>query len=400
MVLGVVCEYNPFHNGHSYQLARSREAAGEGAVAVCVMSGDFVQRGGAAVYTKFARAEAACRCGADLVVELPLPWCLSSAEGFARGAVGLLGALGAERLCYGTEAGTDRELDALAALLLDPAFLDRVKRSMERDPTLSFASARETEAEKELGGPAALLRQPNAILAVEYAKAIRTLGLDMELWPLKRRGAKHDAPESAEAGFSSASALREALRRGDWPAAELPGPAAEVFARERAQGRELGDPGALETALLARLRALGEGDFLTLPDAAGGLGGRLYRAVRTEGSVDGIVRSAVGKRYTAARVRRACLAACLGVKDGMAAGAPPYARILAVNASGREYLRRLREVSALPLVTKPASVRELGRESEALFTLGADAHDLYVLGFGPETERRPGADWRTGPAIM
>ena len=400
MVLGIVCEYNPFPNGHCYQLARSREAAGEGAVAVCVMSGDFVQRGGAAVYTKFARAEAACRCGADLVVELPLPWCLSSAEGFARGAVGLLGALGAERLCCGTEAGTDQELDALAALLLDPECLERVKRRMEHDPTLSFAAARQREAETALGGLAALLKQPNAILAVEYAKAIRTLGLELELWPLRRRGAEHDAPESAEAGYASASALRETLRRGDWPAGEMPGPAAEVFARERAQGRELGDPKALETALLARLRALGETEFLTLPDAAGGLGGRLYRAVRSEGSFDGIVQAAVSKRYTAARVRRSCLAACLGVRDGRAAGAPPYARVLAANASGREYLRRLRDASALPLVTKPAAVKELGRDCEALFTLGADAHDLYVLGFGSEAERRPGADWRTGPAIV
>ena len=90
-MIGIVCEYNPFHNGHAYHITRALQELGADEGVVCVMSGDFVQRGEPAVYSKYARAEAACRCGADLVLELPLPWCLASAEGFARGAVGLLG---------------------------------------------------------------------------------------------------------------------------------------------------------------------------------------------------------------------------------------------------------------------------------------------------------------------
>lgn len=93
-IIGIIAEYNPFHTGHEYHIARSRELLGADSTVICVMSGDFVQRGEAALYSKFARAEAACRCGADLVIELPLPWALSSAEGFARGAVGLLGGVG------------------------------------------------------------------------------------------------------------------------------------------------------------------------------------------------------------------------------------------------------------------------------------------------------------------
>ena len=93
-IAGIVCEYNPFHSGHLHQLAETRRALGEDTLTVCVMSGDFVQRGEAAMFSKFARAEAACRAGADLVLELPLPWCLSSAEGFAMGAVSLLAAVG------------------------------------------------------------------------------------------------------------------------------------------------------------------------------------------------------------------------------------------------------------------------------------------------------------------
>ena len=121
LIAGIVAEYNPFHNGHQWHIRRTRAELGEDAVIVCCMSGDFVQRGEAAVYSKFARAEAAARCGADIVFELPLPWALSSAEGFARGAVGLLHALRAvDVLSFGSESGDAGALSAAAEALLDP----------------------------------------------------------------------------------------------------------------------------------------------------------------------------------------------------------------------------------------------------------------------------------------
>ena len=104
-IIGIVCEYNPFHKGHAWQIEASRAALGENSVVVCAMSGDYVQRGEAAAFSKFARAEAACRCGADLVFELPLPWAVSSAEGFARGAVSMLSGLGCTHLSFGSEHG-------------------------------------------------------------------------------------------------------------------------------------------------------------------------------------------------------------------------------------------------------------------------------------------------------
>ena len=131
-VIGIVCEYNPFHRGHELHIQKSRAALGEESAVLCVQSGDFVQRGEAAVYDKFARAEASCRCGADLVVELPLPWCLSSAEGFARGAVSLLGALGATHLSFGSETGELEALRALAGTLREPDFLLEVRGSGRR----------------------------------------------------------------------------------------------------------------------------------------------------------------------------------------------------------------------------------------------------------------------------
>ena len=397
MILGVVCEYNPFHKGHLHHLRESRRAAGEEAVLVCAMSGDFVQRGEAAVFSKFARAEAAVSCGADLVVELPLPWCLSSAEGFARGAVGLLAALGAERVCFGSETGETAPLVELAELVLEPEFIEAVKKRMNEDAALSFAAARQLEAEKRLGKTSLLLAMPNNILAVEYCKAIRTLGLNTRPFAVQRIGCGHDRADGV--GPLSASVLRERLFRGQALGGEIPAEASEVFVREIEQGRALLQRDALELPLLARLRGLNEEDFLTLPDATDGLGNRLCRAVREEPCLQAIYDAVRTKRYPLARARRLCLCASLGVKAGMADGVPPYARVLAANARGRKLLRDSTQTTTVPILTKPAAVRVLPGDCEALFTLGAQAHDVYVLGYSGVRERRPGADWRASPVM-
>lgn len=398
MLLGVVCEYNPFHRGHLYHLRESRRTAGEDASVVCVMSGDFMQRGEAALFSKFARAEAAVACGADLVVELPLPWCLSSAEGFARGAVGLLGALGVERLCFGSESGQTAALEELAALISNPAFLEAVKTRMRADGTFSFAAARETEARARLGEKASLLARPNDILAVEYCKAIREGAYPMRPLAVKRIGSGHDRRDGE--GPCSASTLRERLYEAESVEGEIPPEAERIFRHEMERGRAMLRRDALELPMLARLRGLNEEDFLTLPDAADGLGQRLFRAVREEPCLDAVYSATKTKRYVLARIRRLCLCACLGVRAGMAEGVPPYARVLAANERGRAVLRDVSCHGEMPILTKPASVRTLPGNCEALFTLGARAHDFYVLGRPERAERRPGEDWRTGPAML
>lgn len=398
-VIGVVCEYNPFHRGHQLHIERSRAALGEESAVLCVLSGDYVQRGEAAVYDKFARAEAACRGGADLVVELPLPWCLSSAEGFARGAVHLLASLGATHLSFGSESGALSPLEKLAETLLEPAFLEEVKSLLARDPSLSFAAARERAAQGRLGETALLLRRPNDILAVEYLKALRERNLPLAPLAIRREGAGHDR-DAAEGELFSASQLRQLLREGRSIAAQLPSSSAAVYDRERAAGRELSDPAALETALLSRLRMLSPEDFERLPDASGGAGRRLWRAVQEEATLERILDAAKSKRYALARLRRMCLCAALGVPAELQRSLPPYARILALNGRGRALLHQLAGESGVPVLTKPAVLRERGGEGERVFALGARAHDLYVLGLPARNRCRPGEDWRSGPRIL
>lgn len=396
-VIGIICEYNPFHNGHAWHIRQSRKAV-PGSPVICVMSGDFVQRGEAAIYSKFARAEAAARCGADLVVELPLPWCLSSAEGFARGGVGLLSALGATHLCFGSETGDLAELKEISNILLLPELQEEIKALLQADGSLSYAAAREKVVLVRLGIETEALRQSNNILALEYLKAIESLRAPMAPVAIRRRGNGHD--RDGDPGRRSASQIRRMLYAGKDIQGEVPAPAELIFAAERENGRELNDRDRMELALLSRLRMLPEEVFLHLPDGGDGLGRRLYRAVQTEIDYDAVLAATKSKRYAMSRIRRLCLCACLGVEDSMSAGLPPYARILAFNETGRQLIRQAAALGRVPLLTKPAAVRELGEQSQSFFTLGAKAHDLYVLGYKNRSARKPGEDWRNGPILL
>ena len=395
--IGVVCEYNPFHNGHAYHLRESARLTDDQGV-VCVMSGDFVQRGEAALYAKFARAEAAVRGGADVVFELPLPWSLASAEGFARGAVGLLAAIGATTLSFGTESEDLGILDTLARRLIEPQTVELIRAKMADEPELSFAAARQRVLEELCGEGARALETPNNILAVEYLKTIYTENLSLKPLGVRRLGSAHDG--AGEGNTRSASEIRSLLLHGESADRFMGAAARAVLERDTAQGRGIPSRAAIETAILSRLRMLRREDFLALPDASGGLGERLFRAAGEEPTLDAVFAAVKNKRLAMSRVRRACYCAALGITSNAADGIPPYARLLAANARGREMLAELKETSEIPIVTKPASVRELGERSETIFSLGAAAHDLYVLGYRAAEERRGGADWRSGPRIV
>ncbi len=396
-IIGIVCEYNPFHNGHEYQIKKSREIVEEDAGIVCVMSGDFVQRGEAAVFSKFARAEAACRCGADLVIELPLPWALSSAETFARGAVSLLAQIKADVLSFGSEHGELPELERIAETLLDKGFGERTAEILAHSANISYAAARQRALEERLGGAAELIESPNNILAVEYLKAIRTLGAELKPITVKREGAAHDG--SGEGRYRSAAALREMLQKGEDISAFVPERAREVYEKEIIQGRLI-HRDKLETALLSRLRMFDAEYFESMRDAGNGAGRRLYEAVRREAGLDAVLDAAKTRRYPLARMRRICMCAALGIDREAADGLPGYARVLVANERGCALLARLRGKTEVPLITKPASVREIDGAVRKVFALGAAAHDLYVLGYGNNEEKKCGNDWRSGPKIV
>ena len=322
-IAGIICEYNPFHNGHAHQLAVLREA---GYAPVCVMSGDYVQRGEPAVIPAAARAEAAVRCGAALVLELPPSYALRSAEGFADGGVELLDRFGcAEALCFGSESGDAEALLATARTLLSPELVPLLKQELAGGA--SFPAARQRALER-LGAPgAALLERPNSILAVEYCKALLRRGSAMRPIVLHRVGDYH--------GGSAADAPSASFLRGqaDW----------NDYMPEAARAAQAAAPrytlAAGERAVLARLRAMGEDEFAALPYGSEGLWQKVMHACRTEAPLEGILAAAKSKRYPRTRLMRMLLCGFLGLTEQQLTEPAPYVRVLAFDADGRAILR-------------------------------------------------------------
>lgn len=379
---GIVAEYNPFHRGHAWHIAETRRRLGGDAPVVCVMSGHWVQRGECALADKWLRAALALDRGADLVVELPTPWAMASAESFARGAVSLLAATGVvDVLSFGSETGELAPLEEAAAALDAPDYPERLRAALGRG--LSFPAARQEAA------GAACLSAPNNNLGVEYLRALKALGSTIRPLTVPRQGAGHDGP--AAGGFASASELRRLLRagRGEEAAPYLAAP----------WSGELADMQHIERAVLARLRTMGEGDWAALPDGGGaeGLPSRLAKAAREAVSLEDFYTRAKTRRYPHARLRRLALAAFLGLRAAERPAAPPYVRVLGLGGRGRALLRRMKETCPLPVIVKPAQARELDGPARTLFESEARYTDLYGLCF--PAPRPCGAEWIHSPVV-
>ena len=390
-VTGIVCEFNPFHLGHAYLLSRLRQRGAD--AIVCAMSGNFVQRGEPALVNKLSRGEMAVSCGADLVLELPTAWAMATAETFARGGVQLLKMAGCTHIGFGSECGDAALLQAAADTLLSPDLQADIRSELAAG--ITYAAARQQAVQARLGDGAAVLRQPNDTLAVEYLKACRQMETDMTPIVVSRVGASHDG--GAAEGYASASHVRQLLRqgRGGEALAFLPPGAAEVLLRELAAGR-IADGALVERAILARLRQMTEEEFTAYDGGGEGLYHRVYDAVRRCATVEELLAAVKTKRYTAARLRRMVLSAWLGLPK--APETVPYARVLAANETGRALLRQMRKAGA-PVLTKAADVAALGSGAEALFRREAGYTDLYTLAYTDLAQAVPGSDWRLTPMM-
>lgn len=379
---GIVAEYNPFHRGHAWHIAETRRRLGGEAPVVCVMSGHWVQRGECALADKWLRAALALDRGADLVVELPTPWAMASAESFARGAVSLLAATGVvDVLSFGSETGELAPLEEAAAALDAPDYPERLRAALGRG--LSFPAARQEAA------GTACLSAPNNNLGVEYLRSLRALGSTIRPLTVPRQGVGHDGP--AAGGFASASELRRLLRagRGEEAAPYLTAP----------WSGELADMQHIERAVLARLRTMGEGDWAALPDGGGaeGLPSRLAKAAREAVSLEDFYTRAKTRRYPHARLRRLALAAFLDLRAAERPAAPPYVRVLGLGGRGRALLRKMKDTCPLPVIVKPAQARELDGPARMLFESEARYTDLYGLCF--PAPRPCGAEWIHSPVV-
>ena len=363
--VGIICEYNPLHRGHEKQLRLVRQLGGEGIV--CLMSGNFVQRGAPAIIDKSLRAAAAMECGADLVLELPLTAALSSAEGFAREGVRLLGGF-CDALCFGAETADSALLLSAAETLLSDDFSPALRQQLDKG--LSFPVAR-SHALAQLGMDPSILDTPNNILGVEYCKAILASGCGMKPMVIHRGGDYHAT--DADPDNPSATAIRQRMIGEESWESLVPEAVRSIF-----RGASVHTLAAGERAVLARLRTMRDEDFEALPYGSEGLWRKLMHLSRTLTDLEQIAAGVKSKRYTRTRIDRMILCAFLGLTEDMLASPAPYARVLAFNDTGRKILKQARQTGSYPNIGE-----KLAHPYEALENRSDDLYGLFASTLEP-----------------
>lgn len=393
-VCAVICEYNPFHNGHARHLALAREKSSADFM-LCLMSGALTQRGAFARHDKWLRARMALLGGADLVLELPCRFACAPAPDFASGGVALLRALNVvTHLSFGCEAQSLDILFTARDALRDesPAFRSVLKEALDRGLPYPRARALAAESASGLPGLAEQIALPNAALALEYLQALPD---GISAVPILREGCGYH--DSSPSPLASATGVRAALTMGNVQTACAAVPFPEELLSAERRG-EFHSEDALTQVLFYRLRTM---DAASLRDIVGmdeGLEYRFLRAAQTAASREELIAAIKSKRYTHARLSRLCAHILLGVFRDFAAEhrAPTYARVLGFRKDAAPLLRAIKAHASIPLVTKAAAFDR----ADPLFSLDIRAQDLWSLGVSNPALRACGRDFTTSPIIL
>lgn len=379
--VGLVTEYNPFHNGHLYHLNKAMEIT-EADISVAVMSGDFVQRGEPAVLDKYTRTSMALNSGVNLVVELPVNYAVSSAESFATGALKVLDHIKADSIAFGSESGDIEGLSELAHILCDNEDMLYKEISKYTANGISYAAARQKTVEKLTDKDTAeMLTSSNNILAVEYLKAIIKNKYAIKPYTIKRQGDSYNDTD-IRSEYASATALRENLKAGNI-SEYIPVKAGLILSSNTNYIYPDDITEVLFTRLLDILFASNYDknvfieNVMQYPDVSKEIAGRLYKSVmdmitRTvpqgaESKDNGVFsfgslcEHIKTKEVPLSRIKRALVRITLGLdKKHMEKYAnEPYIRVLGFDKKGQEYLSYIRKTVEVPLITKTADYKEM-----------------------------------------
>ncbi len=375
-ICGIVSEYNPFHAGHAWHIAQARQRSGADLI-VCAMSGSFVQRGEPALFDKWTRAACAIRCGADAVAELPLLSAIQSAEGFALGGVRQLHALGAEALSFGCETADIGALTQAAKIL--SAETEEFRRALRQrlDEGDSYPAARMKAAlSGEFSGETLeILCSPNAILGVEYIKAMLQSGAEMTPCVVPRTGGAYHSADMADT-MPSATALRTAFRAGKAADAlsAMPEACRQYVQVQVGAGLVPAYPEVFDTALLLTLRRNGRDSLRCLPDISEGLENRIFDAAQRCTTREELIAAVKTKRYAYTRISRVMLYALLDITREAVRehnrSPVSHVRLLAVKSP--EVLSALSKTSRVPIVAGSAA-------NSPYPALDAAATDVWAL---------------------
>lgn len=358
-ICAVVAEFNPFHNGHAYLLEKIR-SSGYSHIVV-VMSGNYVQRGEAAIFPKDARAKAALQMGANLVIELPTVKVLATAEKYAFSALSVIKKFGNQinALAFGTETENFENLVEIKEILGTELFKKEVKLQLEKG--FSFAVCRENAVRNISKKPciANEIKNPNNILAVEYLKAMDKLGMSLDCLPVKRM----EVPGK----YFSASKLRERIIQENLDFKNYIPEKLDFNTNLKASYFEMG------REIICKLRSLEKSDFARLPDVSEGLENRIRSAVKKACSLPELLEFVKTKRYAMARIKRIILCAFLGIDSNMASAEIPYVRVLGSDKKGFEILKNVDS----PVVTRYSDVLKLGSDAQNFFELENKFTNIY-----------------------
>ena len=366
-ICAIISEYNPFHNGHLYQLREAKKRSGADAV-LCLMSGNFVQRGEAAIIDKYTRARHAVLSGADAVIELPTPFATSNAEIFAKGAVKILSAVpSVKTLCFGAEtADKNAFLKAAEILRNEPKSVsEKIKALLATGR--SFAKAR-AEAYRGIL-PQNLLSAPNNILGLEYTKALLDEQSDIEILPVQRIGSGYN-DELLEENFSSASAIRLAISEKKDAADNLPSYVKEDLPKTLENKLDCLEKYALLASSKEKIRKI--------CDCTEGLENALQKAAELSPSLTQTLTSA---RYTSSRIRRIALQNLLKIEEGLirdSLSSPLYLRLLAAKKERTDLLSALSE-SEYPLLSRAHDENSLCKNAKKCLDRDIFAEKIYAL---------------------
>lgn len=349
----IICEYNPFHNGHKYQIDTAREVTGCDCV-VALMSGNYVQRGEFSVFPKEHRAKIAIECGVDLVLENPAYLTMRSAEGYAYSAVYTLNALGnIDYLVFGAECEDIGVLYKLAEFFVNEGEDFKKELSIAMAEGLSFAAAREVAAEKLLGEDISkCLRSPNNLLAVEYLKALIRLKSPIKPVLIKRVGAEHNSLIS-NGCYASATLVRDKIIKGEDVIDYAPRSITKAY-REKPFNNTVAD-----VAIIASLVLKSAENIADTPDISEGLENKIKAELLKVDTLDELITAVKSKRYAYSRIKRALLCAYLGVDKEEAKIYPEYIKILDFNKVGQAVLNSAKKTAILPLAKNAAPLLKL-----------------------------------------
>lgn len=360
----IISEYNPFHKGHEYQINDIRNTFGNDTAIIALMSGNYTQRGEIAIADKYVRAECAVFGGVNLVLLLPFPYSMSSAEFFASAGVEIANKLGVvDYIAFGSENGDVTELTKVAKNMLSEDFKANLEsaNSSESNKTTGYPRLCEEVYEKTFSEKITdKFFSPNNILAIEYIKALLRTGSEIKPYTTKRLGAGYNTKKISNTEFQSASAIRNSINENDFSSLDfIPKESRDIVIRNLKAKKMPCEQERLSAAVLSFFRLNSPVSSCEIHDADGGLYNRLISLSFKATSISTLAKLASTKKYTAARINRAIWYSLFGVTSSDVRTPPCYTQLLATDSVGQALLRRIKKTGKITVITKPSSYDNL-----------------------------------------